>query len=94
MCGCPIESILLGPGADFELIFSAPPDQEKEISGIFQRNNWELHQLGSFTLAGENLNFGNGLLRRVPDLGWQHFSGQSDLDAIRARYTSSLGGSL
>lgn len=85
---CSPEAIMLGPGADFELLFSVPPDKKEELIKIFKEENWRLHRLGKFIEKGHEIVSADGTKKQIPQLGWQHFTGRTDIENIRSKYTS------
>jgi thiamine-monophosphate kinase len=89
-CECPIERLLLGPGADFELMFAARPDDAASIESLFAEANIRISPIGRFVDGSGGFGrYSNGEIRPLPEIGWKHFTGKSDLDSIRSTYQSS-----
>lgn len=86
-CSAGIEMVLLGPGADYELMFAAPRENCDWIVDEFRRRAWPVSIIGEFHDGERLIRDVDGTTRPLPH-GWQHFSGKSDVDAIRSTYGS------
>ncbi len=88
-CGCAPEALLLGPGADFELVFTTPEEAVSRIAAVLATLGVPLHRLGRVVEGCEPLLVrGDAVLGQVPT-GFTHFQSGADLDAIRAVYTKT-----
>jgi thiamine-monophosphate kinase len=85
-CECGIEDILLGPGADFELLTAVPPRKVPKIQEAFSARGWPLHKIGQFCDTGMVLVRESGDREPLRGMGWEHFAGESDVDSIRSSY--------
>jgi thiamine-monophosphate kinase len=86
-CDCDIADILLGPGADFELIFGVSPSDAAFVEKGFSEKKWDIHCIGEFSNSGYFVVDKQGN-KRVPPEGFSHFSGLSDDKKIANSYSS------
>lgn len=84
-CQINIEDIILGPGADFELVFGVPPTDVPLIEEAFSKKGWAISCIGEFTDSGYFIIDKQGKKIKPPQ-GFSHFSGLSDDNKIRDVY--------
>lgn len=84
-----MDRILLGPGADFELVFTAPKKEEDAIASALASIGTQLTLIGEVRPSGEALIIDGHEVPMPNSLGWEHFKGPDDDIAIKNVYSSN-----
>ena len=85
-CNLPPELIMLGPGADFDLIFSVASDNCHIVEKAFKEKDWALHKLGRFIENGYYIVNRDGERTQMQQTGWQHFLASTDIQALKSSF--------
>ena len=86
-CNVQAAEIMLGPGADFELLVAIPSERAAEATEALHRSGQVLSCIGHFTDSGCSVAMADGSRLPIPETGWSHFSGLPDLERIRKVYS-------
>jgi len=90
-CDCAVEDVLLGPGADLELVFTARPDAREAIEGTMRERGVEVHVIGHCEQGEGTAISCEGSQTADRHRGWEHFGKLSDLSALRNLYKRPRG---
>lgn len=78
-------AILLGPGADFELMFTAAPQDVEEFQTLLGNVGLQLHQIGEVTEGSGVRVREHGNETEISNVGYEHFTKYPDAELIRDR---------
>jgi len=91
LSGISMPQILLGPSADFELIFCTNNKYEEAVYKIFSKLGTQVNKIGEITQKQEFIfrEF-DGTLHPYKDMGWQSFNKKKDKSIFKKLYGGNI----